>query len=231
MSLDFNNQFVGTDWHPFIQDQAKRMYWSDLLNHVENAYTTNLCFPPKALLLRAFLTTPLHKIKIVILGQDPYHQPGQAHGLSFSVPSTCPIPPSLRNVLKELQRDPLVHPPLSNDLTDWAKQGVFLLNTWLSVRANEAGSHRNFGWEKFTDACIEHVSKECSHVVFMLWGAAAQKKANLIDPSKHCVLEAPHPSPLSAHRGFIGCGHFSKANAWLKGKGVPAIDWSNGNAL
>ena len=225
-SFDIKNQLIGTDWSSLWEEESKQPYFAPLLKSVDNAYSEGVCFPPKPSVFNAFLTTPLQNVKIVILGQDPYHQKGQAHGLSFSVPSTMAAPPSLRNILKELHRDPLVSVPLTNDLTGWAKQGVLLLNTWLTVEAGKPGSHRLWGWEQWTDACIRTISDSKTQVVFMLWGAPAQKKQHLIDQSKHVVLTAPHPSPLSAHRGFIGCGHFSKANAILIENGMEPIDWS-----
>jgi uracil-DNA glycosylase len=226
MSFDSKNQLVGTDWSTLWEEESRRAYFEPLLKSVDNAYAESICFPPKPFVFNAFLTTPLQNVKIVILGQDPYHQKGQAHGLSFSVPATMAAPPSLRNILKELHRDPLVSVPMTNDLTGWAKQGVLLLNTWLTVEAGKPGSHRLLGWEQWTDACIRAISETKNQVIFMLWGAPAQKKQNLIDQSKHVVLTAPHPSPLSAHRGFIGCGHFSQANAILLADGKDPIDWS-----
>ncbi len=164
-------------------------------------------------------------MKVVILGQDPYHGPGQAHGLSFSVKPGVPFPPSLLNIFKEIKSDLGIDMPPNGDLTRWSNQGVFLLNATLTVRANQAGSHQNQGWETFTDEVIKIVSSQRSNVVFMLWGAYAQKKAELIDANKHLILKAPHPSPLSAHRGFLGCKHFSKANQYLVEKNLQPVIW------
>ena len=161
----------------------------------------------------------------MILGQDPYHGPGQAHGLSFSVKPGVPFPPSLLNIFKEIKADLGKDMPPTGDLTRWADQGVFLLNATLTVRENQAGSHQNQGWETFTDEVIQAINRNCKNVVFMLWGAYAQKKADLIDSDQHLILKAPHPSPLSAHRGFLGCGHFSKANHYLAENGLKPISW------
>lgn len=173
----------------------------------------------------AFNMTPLTKVKVVILGQDPYHGEGQAHGLSFSVPTHHAIPPSLRNIYKELQVDVNCTMPEHGNLSDWAEQGVFLLNTVLTVTHASAGSHQKRGWEVFTDTVISLINQQCDGVVFMLWGAHAQKKGRVIDASKHLVLSAPHPSPLSSYRGFFGCQHFSKANDYLHDSGRSGIDW------
>lgn len=182
-------------------------------------------FPPDAQLLRALQLTPLDAVRVVILGQDPYHGAGQAHGLSFSVERGVPIPPSLRNIFKELHQDLGVPTPAHGDLTRWAEQGVLLLNTVLSVRAHSANSHRGQGWEQLTDTIIEVLNAQCQDVVFVLWGAAAGKKAKMIDSARHPILRAPHPSPLSAYRGFLGCKHFSKINAHLERIGLSPIDW------
>jgi uracil-DNA glycosylase len=170
------------------------------------------------------LTSP-EAVKVVILGQDPYHGPGQAQGFCFSVPPLTPFPPSLRNIFKELEADLGLAPPLSGDLQAWASQGVLLLNTVLTVREGQAHSHAGQGWEEFTDAVIRAVGLQLTPVVFMLWGAPAQSKKSLIEASRHLILEAPHPSPLSAYRGFLGCRHFSKANAALAAAGRPQVDW------
>ena len=179
-------------------------------------------FPPPAQRLRAFELTSFDEVRVVILGQDPYHGPGQAHGLAFSVPKGVKPPPSLRNILKELS---LINPP-HGDLRAWARQGVLLLNTVLTVRAGDANSHRNRGWERFTDEVIHTLSEGREELVFLLWGAAAIKKSSLIDAQRHLVLTAPHPSPLSAYRGFFGCGHFIAVNAHLESLGRQPIDWS-----
>ena len=182
-------------------------------------------YPPGRQMFAALDAVPFDAVKVVILGQDPYHGPGQAHGLSFSVPPGVPMPPSLLNVFKEIERDLGLPVPRDGCLQAWAAQGVLLLNAVLSVEAGHAGSHAGKGWEGFTDAVIEALSREREGLVFLLWGAYAQKKGDLIDRQRHAVLKAPHPSPLSAHRGFLGCGHFGKANRWLKARGLAPIDW------
>jgi uracil-DNA glycosylase len=173
----------------------------------------------------AFNRTPFESVRVVILGQDPYHGPQQAHGLSFSVPDGIPPPPSLGNIFKELARDLGLPPPKSGNLTPWSDRGVLLLNAVLTVEAGKAGSHQGKGWEEFTDAAIHALSTHREGLVFLLWGAYAHAKGNIIDRRRHCVLRAPHPSPLSAHRGFLGCGHFSAANRYLQARGQSAIDW------
>lgn len=183
-------------------------------------------YPPGRQMFAALDAVPFEAVKVVILGQDPYHGPGQAHGLSFSVPPGVALPPSLLNIFKELQRDLGLALPRHGCLQHWAGQGVLLLNAVLSVEAGHAGSHAGRGWEGFTDAVIDALSREREGLVFLLWGSYAQKKGELIDRSRHCVLKAPHPSPLSAHRGFLGCGHFGKANRWLQGRGLAPIDWA-----
>lgn len=183
-------------------------------------------YPPGAQMFAALDATPFDTVRVVILGQDPYHGPGQAHGLSFSVPADVAVPPSLRNIFAEIQRDLGIAPPGHGCLLPWAAQGVLLLNAVLSVQAGQAGSHQGKGWEGFTDHIVETLSREREGLVFMLWGSYAQAKGRIIDARRHCVLRAPHPSPLSAHRGFIGCGHFGKANRWLQGAGQQPIDWS-----
>lgn len=182
-------------------------------------------YPPGPLMFNAFNRTPFEAVRVVILGQDPYHGPGQAHGLSFSVPDGLPQPPSLQNIFKELQRDLGLPIPATGNLTPWAERGVLLLNAVLSVEQSKPGSHQNKGWEDFTDAAITALAQDRAGLVFMLWGAYAQAKGRVIDNRQHCVLRAPHPSPLSAHRGFLGCGHFSAANRYLQGRGQAPIDW------
>ncbi|AJD48915.1 uracil-DNA glycosylase [Isoalcanivorax pacificus W11-5] len=182
-------------------------------------------YPPGPQIFNAFNTTPFDQVKVVILGQDPYHGPGQAHGLSFSVPAGVPPPPSLQNIVKEIQRDLGIEMSRSGCLVPWAEQGVLLLNAVLTVEQRQAASHQGKGWERFTDAAIDHLNRERDGLVFMLWGSYAQRKGNLIDRKRHLVLTAPHPSPLSAHRGFIGCGHFSRANDWLVQQGKTPINW------
>ena len=183
-------------------------------------------FPPGPDIFNAFNLTPFDKVKVVILGQDPYHGPDQAHGLCFSVQRGVKTPPSLVNIYKEIHRDLGIDIPPHGNLTHWAEQGVLLLNAVLTVEAGQAASHQKRGWEQFTDQAIEHLNREREGLVFLLWGSHAQKKGKLIDRDKHCVLTAPHPSPLSAHRGFLGCGHFSRANQYLLQQGKTAIDWT-----
>ena len=182
-------------------------------------------YPPGPLIFNAFNHTPFEAVRVVILGQDPYHGPGQAHGLSFSVPDGVPPPPSLQNIFKEQARDLGLPIPTTGNLTPWADRGVLLLNAVLTVEAGKAGSHQGKGWEEFTDAAIQALSDRREGLVFMLWGAYAQAKGRIIDRNRHCILRAPHPSPLSAHRGFLGCGHFSAANRYLQGRGQPPMDW------
>jgi len=186
----------------------------------------NVIFPPGNLIFNAFAQTPFDKVKIVILGQDPYHGVGQAHGLSFSVPFGVTPPPSLKNIYKELETDIGFKVPNHGNLEAWAKQGVFLLNAFLTVNAAQPGSHQKSGWEIFTDAVIKKISDERSHVVFMLWGKFAQQKETLIDSSKHLILKAAHPSPFSAHSGFFGCKYFSKANEYLQANSIASIEWT-----
>lgn len=182
-------------------------------------------YPAKQDWFRSLQLTPPAQVRVVILGQDPYHGAGQAHGLAFSVNETCAVPPSLRNIYKELARDLGIAPPAHGNLESWARQGVLLLNTVLTVEEAKPASHQGKGWEEITDKIIAAVAAQNSHTVFMLWGAHAQKKKPMIDWAKHLILEAPHPSPLSAHRGFLGCGHFGKANAFLQGEGLEGIKW------
>ena len=182
-------------------------------------------YPPGSLIFNAFKQAPFESVKVVILGQDPYHGLGQAHGLSFSVPDGVPPPPSLQNIYKELERDLGLPRPATGNLTPWAKQGVLLLNAVLTVEQAKPGSHQNRGWELFTDAAIASLADDRDGLVFLLWGAYAQAKGRVIDNRRHCVLRAPHPSPLSAHRGFLGCGHFSATNRYLQGRNAKPIDW------
>ncbi|MDF1781633.1 MAG: uracil-DNA glycosylase [Alcanivoracaceae bacterium] len=183
-------------------------------------------YPPSAKIFSAFEHTPFDHVNVVILGQDPYHGPDQAHGLSFSVPDGVKPPPSLVNIFKEIEKDLGLARPSHGNLESWADQGVLLLNATLTVEKAQAGSHQKKGWERFTDAVIDRINQQRENVVFMLWGSYAQKKGAIIDRDRHLVLTAPHPSPLSAHRGFLGCGHFSQANEYLQSKGKPVIDWS-----
>ncbi len=215
---------IAPGWKPFFDSQSSMPYFKELMSFVSREYNEHECYPPQEDLFRAFEYKAPEAIKVVILGQDPYINPNQAHGLAFSVASEQPLPPSLKNIFSELQRDLGGETRLNGDLSHWAEQGVLLLNTTLTVRAKRSGSHAGQGWEHFTNAVIAHVSQVSNKVVFLLWGGYAKKKAALVDP-KHLVLKAPHPSPLSAYRGFIGCGHFSAANQWLSMNGLTPISW------
>ena len=206
---------------PFFQSEI----FSELTKFVRKEYQTHQIFPPGKQIFSAFWHCPLPSVKVVILGQDPYHGEGQANGLAFSVAPGIPFPPSLLNIFKELKTDLGVPLPPDGDLARWAAQGVFLMDATLTVRANEAGSHQNQGWEYFTDEVIQTLSREREKLVFVLWGAFAHKKEALIDSDKHFILKAPHPSPLAAHRGFWGCKHFSQANDYLASTGQTPISW------
>lgn len=214
-----------SSWKAALQAEFEKDYFKNLSAIVREEYLTKAVFPPPALVFNAFAHCPFEAVKVVILGQDPYHGPSQAHGLSFSVPEGVAIPPSLRNMYKEIQADLGVAPAASGNLEHWARQGVLLLNATLTVRAGEAGSHQKLGWEQFTDAAIAALSEQKEHLVFMLWGRYAQDKGAYIDTKKHLVLKAAHPSPLSAHNGFFGCHHFSKANAYLTEHRLIPIEW------
>lgn len=211
-------------WKPFLNSEFSKPYFKELSTFLTEEYSKKRIFPPKPQVFRAF-TTDLNKVTVVILGQDPYHTPGAAHGLAFSVPDAQPIPPSLLNIYKEIDDDLGRHVNKTGNLVAWQEQGVLLLNNVLTVEAHKAGSHRGRGWEIFTEAVIKYLNENRPHLVFMLWGRDARSKAELIDRSKHLVLEAPHPSPLSAHYGFFGCKHFSKCNSFLKEHGLPEINW------
>jgi len=216
---------IEESWKRQLQNEFDKDYFIRLTNFVRDEYTHKKIFPPAKLIFNAFDHTPFDQVKVVILGQDPYHNDGQAHGLSFSVNEGIPFPPSLINIFKEINADLGVPIPKSGDLTRWADQGVLLLNATLTVQAHQAGSHQNKGWEVFTDEAIKKLAANRENIVFMLWGSYAQKKAAFIDGSKHLVLQSPHPSPLSAHRGFFGNKHFSKANEYLISKGLTPIQW------
>lgn len=216
---------IDATWKEKLQGEFDKPYFLELTDFVRKEYATSLIYPPAKLIFNAFDQCPFNKVKVVIIGQDPYHGPGQAHGLCFSVDDGVKFPPSLVNIFKEIERDLSVPIPLSGNLEHWARQGVLLLNATLTVRAGMAGSHQKRGWEQFTDAVIEKLSSESTHLVFMLWGAYAQQKGAVIDKTNHLVLEAVHPSPLSAHRGFLGCGHFGKANSYLVENGCEPIKW------
>lgn len=212
-------------WKPVLAKEFEKPYFIALTDFVRNEYKTHKVYPPAKLIFNAFDQCPFDKLKVVILGQDPYHGPGQAHGLCFSVNDGIDFPPSLRNIFKELQNDVGKEIPRSGNLTGWAKQGVLLLNATLTVRANQAGSHQNKGWEEFTDAVINKINEEKKHVVFILWGNYAISKTRFIDQNKHLVLSSVHPSPLSASRGFFGNRHFSRTNEFLQQHGLEPVVW------
>jgi uracil-DNA glycosylase len=211
-------------WEKFIAAEQSKPYFAELNAFLKAAYAARTVYPPEAQVFSAF-GTDLNGVKVVIIGQDPYHGPGQAHGLAFSVCASVPVPPSLRNMFQEIHADTGAPIPADGHLQRWAEQGVLLLNNTLTVEAGLAGSHRKRGWETFTDAMIRVLNTEREHLVFLLWGRDARSKKTLIDPARHLILEAPHPSPLSAHAGFFGCRHFSKANAYLQAHGQPPIIW------
>ncbi len=212
-------------WEAALRGEFRKPYYRSLYEKVRQEYETRTVYPPAEDLFQAFVLTPLEQVKVVILGQDPYHEPGQAHGLCFSVRPGVEIPPSLVNIFQELKEDLGCAPPQSGYLEKWARQGVFLLNTVLTVRAHQAASHRGIGWEQFTDAAIRALNAQDHPLVFMLWGRHAGEKSRLLDNPRHLVLTAPHPSPLSAYRGFFGCRHFSRCNEFLAAQGETPIDW------
>lgn len=214
-----------TDWNPVLRDELAKPYWAELQRFVAEERAHHAVYPPDAEVFAALHLTPLAEVKVVILGQDPYHGPGQAHGLCFSVRSGVRPPPSLQNIFTELHSDLGIDPPAGGDLTPWARQGVLLLNATLTVRAHEAASHQRKGWETFTDRVLQVVNDQPDTVVFILWGASARRKRELIDTSRHVVIESPHPSPLSAHRGFFGSRPFSRANEALVAAGREPVDW------
>lgn len=216
---------IEDSWSSVLSEEFNKPYFITLTDFVRSEYQSKTIYPEAKNLFNAFNHCPFEQVKVVILGQDPYHGPGQAHGLAFSVQKGVPFPPSLSNIFKELQRDLDIPFPPHGNLERWADQGVFLLNATLTVKAQQAGSHQNKGWEEFTDAVIRNLAAKRDNIVFMLWGAYARKKAAVIPDGNHLKLYAPHPSPLSAHRGFIGCGHFRQTNDYLKEKGIGAIDW------
>jgi len=211
-------------WKPFLEAEFAKPYFVELSNFLHSAYETKKVFPAKPQVFRAF-TTDLDQVKVVILGQDPYHTPGVAHGLAFSVPSSQPIPPSLVNIYKEIDAEYGKHANATGNLSAWQEQGVLLLNNVLTVEAHKAGSHRGKGWAIFPEDTVRHLNEKCEHLVFILWGRDARSKKPLIDTSKHLVLESAHPSPLSAHHGFFGNGHFRKANEFLLANGMSEIVW------
>ncbi|MFT7601873.1 MAG: uracil-DNA glycosylase [Acidimicrobiales bacterium] len=214
-----------TDWNPLLKAQLALAYWDDLQRFVEAERQQHPVYPPADEVFAALHLTSFTDTRVLLLGQDPYHGPGQAHGLCFSVKPPTPPPPSLRNIFKELESDLGVTPPNHGSLVGWAQQGVLLLNTTLTVRAGQAASHQKHGWETFTDAVIKAVNDKEQRVVFLLWGSAARKKRNFVDTGRHVVIEAPHPSPLSAHRGFFGSRPFSRANTALREAGLSEVNW------
>lgn len=220
------NVKIDNSWREHIGAEFEKPYFSMLTDFVRHEYTTTTCYPPGSLIFNAFNLCPFDRVKVVIIGQDPYHEPGQAQGLSFSVPEGVPFPPSLQNIFKEIQLDLDKPVPPTGDLTRWAEQGVLLLNATLTVRAHQAASHQRHGWEQFTDAAIRALNTGRESLVFILWGGYARSKAQLIDRSRHLVLESVHPSPLSANRGgWFGNHHFSQCNAYLREHGEQEIDW------
>lgn len=216
---------IEESWKKVLGSEFEKEYFKTLRDFIHSEYRNKTIYPPAKQIFNAFDSCPFESVKVVILGQDPYHEPSQAHGLSFSVLPPCPPPPSLVNIYKEIRSDVGDLVSANGDLTDWSRQGVLLLNATLTVEAHKAGSHQNKGWETFTDSAIKALAENREHLVFMLWGSYAQRKGAFIDRSRHLVLQAPHPSPLSAYRGFFGCKHFSSANAYLISQGLSPIVW------
>ena len=220
------NVKIEESWRQHIGNEFEKQYFIDLIKFVRYEYATTTCYPPGKLIFNAFNLCPFDKVKVVIIGQDPYHEPGQAHGLSFSVCDGVPFPPSLQNIFKEIEQDLGMPIPMTGTLTRWAEQGVLLLNATLTVRAHQAASHQRRGWEEFTDAAIKALNADRDNLVFILWGGYARSKAPLIDSSRHLILQSVHPSPLSANRGgWFGNHHFSRANAYLTEHGKEPINW------
>jgi len=222
---EFIDPKIESSWKEILLDEFQMEYMKNLKSFLTEELKNHTVYPPPAQMFAAFNACPFHEVKVVILGQDPYHGPGQAHGLCFSVNDGIKHPPSLRNIFKEIETDLGIPYPKSGNLTPWARRGVLLLNASLSVRAHQAGSHQKKGWEAFTDSIIQKISQEKEGVIFLLWGNFARKKASLIDRKKHHILESAHPSPLSAYQGFFGCNHFSRTNALLAGMGKEEINW------
>lgn len=212
-------------WKIALESEFSKPYFTDLVRFVKNEYQQNKVFPKGSLIFNAFNLCPFNEVKVVLLGQDPYHGENQAHGLCFSVQDGIALPPSLKNIFNELKSDLDIEPRKSGNLSNWAKQGVLMLNATLTVRKGEPGSHQNKGWAQFTDSVIKKISNEKEHIVFILWGAYAQKKEQLIDSKKHFILKSAHPSPFSVYRGFYGCKHFSKTNNYLKMNDIEIINW------
>lgn len=220
------NVKIEESWRRHIGTEFEKPYFARLTEFVRSEYASTKCYPPGNLIFNAFNLCPFDKVKAVIIGQDPYHEPGQAHGLSFSVNDGVPFPPSLVNIFKEIENDTGTPVPSSGNLTRWAEQGVLLLNATLTVRAHQAASHQRKGWEEFTDAAIQALSRDRNHLVFILWGGYARSKARLIDASRHLILQSVHPSPLSANRGgWFGNHHFSLCNSYLEANGMTPIRW------
>lgn len=212
-------------WKELLKDEFDKPYFVELTKFIKNEYLCSEVFPPPRFIFNALDSLPVDGVKVVILGQDPYHGPGQAHGLSFSVPEGVHLPPSLQNIYKEIETDLCKKRVQNGNLERWVKQGVLLLNATLTVRAHQAGSHQNHGWEQFTDAIIHQLAEKKQHLVFILWGNYAQKKGSFVDDNKHLVIKSPHPSPLSAYNGFFGSKPFSKANSYLQTNNISIIDW------
>lgn len=223
--MEPTNPVIEESWKPALGDEFRKPYMAGLKDFLLEEKKKYRVFPPGSLIFNAFNQTPFEAVKVVILGQDPYHGYGEAHGLCFSVPEGIAKPPSLVNIFKEIENDLGIPPPSHGNLSPWARQGVLLLNATLTVRENQAGSHQNRGWETFTDAAISQLSALRSGLIFVLWGKYAEAKKALIDQSKHFILSAPHPSPFSANRGFFGCRHFSRINELLRQMGKTEIDW------
>ena len=216
---------IASDWKALLAEEFSKPYFEELTRFVKEEYATRRIYPRGSNIFRAFDKCPLDKLKVVIIGQDPYHGPGQAHGLCFSVDEGVPHPPSLQNIFKEVAADIGTPIPTSGNLDRWAEQGVLLLNAVLTVREHEAASHAGKGWEQFTDAVVRKIAERKRGVVYLLWGSYAQKKGAIANPAENCILKAVHPSPLSAYRGFLGCKHFSKANEYLIATGQTPINW------
>lgn len=216
---------IASSWQPYLKEEFEQPYFENLVGFVKREYTNYKVYPPGNKIFAAFDACSFEDLKVVIIGQDPYHGQGQANGLCFSVDDNIKVPPSLRNIYKEINTDLGKDIPESGNLSRWAEQGVLMLNATLTVRANTPGSHQNKGWEEFTDAVIKQIAEKKSNLVFMLWGAYAQRKGAVVDKQKHLVLSSPHPSPFSAHRGFLGNKHFSQCNDYLKKNGLATIDW------
>ncbi len=217
---------IHPSWRKVLNEEFEKPYFEELISFVKKEYSTKKIYPEGKNIFRAFELCPFESVKVVILGQDPYHGPSQANGLCFSVNDGIALPPSLQNIYKEISTDLGVQMPTGGNLDNWAKQGVLLINATLTVRANTPGSHQNKGWEELTDAVIKVISEKKEHIVFLLWGKYAQDKGSIIDNTRHYVLTSPHPSPFSAYSGFFGCRHFSKTNEYLKSIGEKPIEWN-----